>query len=102
MNGSGGGISDNVYVLELDLTNPEDIQKVGTQDYIIKFDDCSFIEPTCMIAQYTFKRTQEEINAFLPSKYTAMMINYQPLIAEKESQIDKIKNIYSSNVEKMK
>jgi len=28
----------------------DDMQKIGTEDYVVRFDDCSFKEPTCLMA----------------------------------------------------
>lgn len=43
-------IEDKQYLIELDFDSQEDRMNVSRKDYVIEIDDCSFNNPTCLMA----------------------------------------------------
>ena len=75
---------DRSYLVELDFDTPEDKKNVPREDFVVEIDDCSFQNPTCLMAEFNFESDYSDKN----DKYMAMILEQRPVIAEKESEYD--------------
>lgn len=82
----------------MEFESPEDKMKVSREDFVVEIEDCSFNNPTCVMAEFEFEKELGKAT----DKYVAMIIEQKPLIAEKESQIEKIRKQIQENLDEAK
>lgn len=85
-------------MIELDFETLDDKMKVSREDFVVEIDDCSFKNPTCLMANFEFDQGADKAT----EKYVAMMIEQKLLIAEKESEVEKIKQQIQANLDAAK
>ena len=54
-------IKDKHFLVELDFSSPEDKMKVSLEDFVVQIDDCSFKNPTCLMAEFEFEQGPSKV-----------------------------------------